>query len=56
MDWLTVQYYRSLLSDVANYVLSDWELQASINAVVEHNGSLLVAIAFDEDYAAWSLR
>jgi len=51
MNCLTIQYYRSLLSDVANYILSDDELALSIVWIKRHKYSIHSMIRHDEALA-----
>lgn len=51
MEWLTVQFYRSLLSDAANYIVTDCEIEQSIAEVQQGFISLQENIARDERYA-----
>lgn len=51
MEWLTIEYYRHLLSDVANYIVTDCEIEQSIAEVKGGFISLQENIACDERYA-----
>lgn len=57
MTIMTIQQYRALLTAFANSVLSDPQIENSIDAFVSGNdsdeGALYELTHYDEEYALW---
>lgn len=51
MYWLTIEFYRSLLSDVANYIVEDYEIAQTIAEVEDGFITIHEALECDERFA-----
>lgn len=49
--FITVQFYRSLLSDIANYILTDAEIVDTLIDVNQYGLSIHQALECDERFA-----